>query len=155
MNYISEDLEFFKTSLNEGLVTFKYKKKDGLVRTAIGTINKKIAKNYKDEIIKLERKIVDIVIKEHLHNNIFDYAENNDCVFLYNDDYFYYFQPKKRMREPNPNQTCYFDIEKQQSRSFLNENFLGIIKIENICLEEKDTTEYTKMDIMENMSIQL
>lgn len=125
-------IDYLKEKLNDSIVVFDYKKKDGTIRTARGTVSKKIINEYQEPgEIKLQKKFVDIIIKEHKYNDVFEYASENDCVFIDSDDTYYYFNIKKRYREPNPNQTVYFDLDKMCTRSFVNENYIGIIKVEN------------------------
>ena len=154
MDYIETNIYNFRELLNDSIVTFEYKKKDGTIRTARGSICKKLIQNmfpHNGDEIKLEKKIVDLIIKLHDYENIFDYALENEVIFETEDDDYYYFYPKKRMKTPNENQTCYFDLDKNQSRSFLNENFLGITKIERLCLQEDNTIESINLEDIQTM----
>lgn len=133
MEYINTDLKNLKDLLKESVVVFEYKKKDGSIRKSRGTWNKEIVEKLlppKEPEIKLEKKVVDLIIKEHDYKDISEYSFENNVVFEYEDEDYYYFNPKKRTRVSPEGQTIYFDLDKMSTRSFINDNYLGVIEIE-------------------------
>lgn len=87
----TEKVETLKHQLQEGIVSFKYEKKDGTIREAKGTTKMDIVEEYVRESPK---------------------------------------QTTTKERKVNENQVRYFDIDKEQWRSFCKDKFIDIIENE-------------------------
>lgn len=143
--YISKDFDFFVEKLKTNFVTFEYKKKDGSIRRASGTMNedylKTILKPREPEYWKVEQKVIDVLLKEHNYNGIIDYAEKNKLTFIGVEGEYYVFNeikenyPKRSI--DNSKQKVYFDLSKGATRSFLIENFIGVINYQDINYEKE------------------
>ncbi|MCM1217725.1 MAG: SH3 beta-barrel fold-containing protein [Lachnospiraceae bacterium] len=135
MDYINTSTSFLKEELKEHVITFEYKKKNGDIRTAKGTLCQSIIDELiqpqEIEFIKLEKKYVDIIIKEHDYEDLIQYALENDVDCCGEEDGYYLFLPKPRKKIKNMNNISYFDVDKKEWRSFLSENYFGLITIEN------------------------
>lgn len=138
MNYIDDDISELKNNLKKSIVVFKFKKADGTVRKTRGTCLQEVINEFvppydvfKDpKLIKLEKNIVDIIIKEHGYSDVNEYANENDVdVVNSNDDEFYFFLPKKKKHKVSDGVLMYFDLDKEQFRSFKKENYLGTVEI--------------------------
>ena len=152
MEYIDTKLYTFKDRLQDSIVIFEYKKTNGQIRKAKGTfvdtvINKVLPELTEDDVrnnpnlIKLEKKVVDIVIKEHEYEDILEYAfENNVTSICFgDDDEYYYFLPIRKKHKLSDEQVLYFDLDKKDYRSFKKDNFLGILDI--IKIDEQNVDE--------------
>lgn len=114
--------------LKEGVVTFEFKKKDGSIRTAKGTLNENYIPKVEVENICLHKKEIDILIKEK-YKDLQDYMDANkiELVSISEDNEDYIFKLKKRKVKKNENLIFYYDLEKESFRSFNKENFIRII----------------------------
>ena len=136
------NLEDFKKELDTCIVTFQYTKKDGSIRIAKGTRNKtyinslipKTDENY----IKLEKDVVDLVIELKGYSGLSEYGFENGVEHVKTEHGFYYFKPIKRKKTSSPDVTTYFDVEKLESRSFKNGNFIDVI---DMCIIKEDYVE--------------
>lgn len=84
----TKDLKEFKKALKEGKVTFSYKKVNGEVREAVGTLNGKFSKNLE------------------------------------------LYKSKKEITQTTPGVLRYYDLNSDGWRSFLEENFIEMTKVE-------------------------
>ena len=144
-NLDSKDLGTFQKLLRHNIITFEYYKSDGSIRIAKGTLNPKAIQansvEKEPDYIKLEKKIVNIVLVEHQYESIEEYAqENNVDLVASPDEEYYYFLPKKKHvnREFPKNLISYFDIEKKALRTFKEENFIGFTHIETVKENENE-----------------
>lgn len=131
--YISTEINNLSSSLHTSVVEFEYKKKDGTIRKAKGTLLKERFPNVQKEEIKFEKETIDLLLK--LKNISFEeYIKSNGIILVrtetINTKEFYVFNLVSKKKENN-DMITYFDIEKNEFRSFSKENFLGIISIEN------------------------
>lgn len=140
MGYISEDFETFTNLLRDKIVVFEYKKKDGSIRRAEGTMNPDFVKEHskpkEPEYWEVEQKVIDVILKEHNYESIIDYAAENKLAFIGVKGDCYVFDKIKQERAKRnidySKQKIYFDITKDAARSFLIENFLGVIESKEI-----------------------
>ena len=136
------NLEDFKKELDTCIVTFQYTKKDGSIRTAKGTRNtsyiNSLIPSSDEDYIKFEKDVVDLLIELKGYSDLSEYTLNNGVEHVKTEQGFYYFKPIKRKKTSSPDVTTYFDIEKLESRSFKNENFIDVI---DTCLIKEDYVE--------------
>ena len=129
MNYKSKSVETLSEKLKEGIVEFEYTKKDGTVRRAKGTMSPEYLPEPIPETVSFEMEIIDELMKIKDIPSIDDYAKANGLQLKGIDSEqekpMYVFTPIKRKH--NENLFSYYDIEKDSFRSFIKENFLGII----------------------------
>lgn len=138
--YISKDFEFFTEKLKNNFVTFEYKKKDGSIRRASGTMNPDFVKEHckpkEPEYWEVEQKVIDVILKEHNYEGIIDYATENKLTFIGVKGDCYVFDKIKQERTKRSidysKQKVYFDTDKGAARSFLIENFLGVVDVTDI-----------------------
>lgn len=132
MDYKSTDINFLQEEMKNRIVTFEYKKKDGSIRTAKGTMNEDELPERLPEKISLEKDVIDELMKAKNIQSLDDYAKENGLKYwgTETDEFksYYVFNPIKTERKVNENQILYYDIEKDAFRSFLKDNFLGIIE---------------------------
>ena len=131
--YISTEIKDLSNGLHTSVVEFEYKKKDGTIRKAKGTLLKEKLPNVQKEEIKFEKETIDLLLK--LKNISFEeYTKSNGIILVktetINTKEYYVFNLVSKRKENN-DMITYFDIEKNEFRSFSKENFLGIISIEN------------------------
>lgn len=131
--YISTEIKDLSNGLHTSVVEFEYKKKDGTIRNAKGTLLKERLPNVQKEEIKFEKETIDLLLK--LKNISFEeYTKSNGMILVraetINTKEYYVFNLVSKRKENN-DMITYFDIEKNEFRSFSKENFLGIISIEN------------------------
>lgn len=131
--YISTEIKDLSNGLHTSVVEFEYKKKDGTIRNAKGTLLKERLPNVQKEEIKFEKETIDLLLK--LKNISFEeYTKSNGIILVrtetINTKEYYVFNLVSKRKENN-DMITYFDIEKNEFRSFSKENFLGIISIEN------------------------
>lgn len=131
--YISTEIKDLSNGLHTSFVEFEYKKKDGTIRKAKGTLLKEKLPNVQKEEIKFEKETIDLLLK--LKNISFEeYTKSNGIILVktetINTKEYYVFNLVSKRKENN-DMITYFDIEKNEFRSFSKENFLGIISIEN------------------------
>lgn len=131
--YISTEIKDLSNGLHTSVVEFEYKKKDGTIRKAKGTLLKEKLPNVQKEEIKFEKETIDLLLK--LKNISFEeYTKSNGMILVrtetINTKEYYVFNLVSKRKENN-DMITYFDIEKNEFRSFSKENFLGIISIEN------------------------
>lgn len=131
--YISTEINDLSNGLHTSVVEFEYKKKDGTIRKAKGTLLKEKLPNVQKEEIKFEKETIDLLLK--LKNISFEeYTKSNGMILVraetINTKEYYVFNLVSKRKENN-DMITYFDIEKNEFRSFSKENFLGIISIEN------------------------
>lgn len=131
MNYISTKINDLSNSLHTSVVEFEYKKKDGTTRNAKGTLLKEKIPNVQKEEIKFEKETIDLLLKLK-HISFEEYTESNGIILIrtetINNKDYYVFNLVSKKKE-NKDMITYFDIEKNEFRSFSKENFLGILSI--------------------------
>lgn len=132
MIYKSTNVETLRESLKKDEVIFEYTKKDGTVRTARGTMNPEMLPEQIPDTVTFECGAINTLMKVKNIDNIGDYARGNGLVLKGIDletegGPKYVFTPMKRKIKEN--QILYYDLEKDTFRSFLQENFLGIVDI--------------------------
>lgn len=133
MDYKSTTIDELKESLKQGIVTFEFKKKDGTIRTAKGTTNASYLEDeLEDEVITLDKNVVDDYIDFAGYQSIEEYASRNNTKFVGEVNGMYTFETIKKTKKPNDNIVSYFDIEKQEFRSFVKENYMGLVEIEDL-----------------------
>lgn len=141
MEYISNDIIELKNNLKKSICIFEFKKTDGTIRMSKGTCLQTVIDEFvppydvfKDpKLIKIEKNIVDIIIKEHNYSDLNEYANENDVDIVDSSgDEFYFFLPKKKKHKVSEGVLMYFDLDKKQFRSFKKENYLGTIEILNV-----------------------
>lgn len=128
------DIEYLKSILPDNIVTFKYQKKNGNVRIAMGTLNQNVIESHlkNNDTLTIPFDIMDILISEHGYKDVHEYAEHNEVNLIDMDDKNYIFRHVKRPKSPSTNTITYFDLEKNEMRSFINENYLGTINVKPI-----------------------
>ena len=131
MKYKSNDINDLSQELKEGVVTFEYKKKDGSVRTAQGTLNDEYLQEKIPDKVYLEVIVISTLMREKNIPTMKEYAQENGLEYLYteihDDKMCYVFEPIKKEKKVNENVMTYYDVEKDAFRSFNKENFLGIL----------------------------
>lgn len=121
MDYRCTSVETLSEKLKDGIVEFEYKKKDGSIRKAKGTLKKEFLPE--EEIISFPVDAIDVLMKEKNIQSLEEYAKPNGLKYIEKRDSFYTFKFTKE----NENTISYFDLEKKEFRSFIKENFLGIL----------------------------
>ena len=129
MEYKSTNIEDLSLELKERVVTFEYRKKDGSVRTAQGTLNEEYIPEKLPEVINFDvAPIRALMTAKHIWT-LEDYAKENGLEYIGKpDENTYSFKPIKKEKKVNENVMTYYDVEKDAFRSFKKDNFLGIVK---------------------------
>ena len=148
------DINFynFEELLEDNIITFKYRKKDGSIREAKGTKNSNYIASLcpfdiERDSIKFEKEPIDKLV-ELRYEDVNDYAQSNGLSLLYvDDDKYYYFIPQRREKKYNPNVLNYFDIDKKEYRSFIKDNYIGVIDMTIIKDDEEDVIDIENIDI--------
>ena len=129
MDYKSTSVEALSEKLKEGIVEFEYTKKDGTVRKARGTMLPDYLPEPIPEEVSFEVEVIDILMKEKNIPSIEEYAKANGLqlkgIDLELEKPMYVFTPIKRKH--NDKLFSYYDVDKDSFRSFIKENFLGIL----------------------------
>lgn len=125
------NIEELKESLKTNVVTFKYQKKDGTERIAKGTLKEDLLPPKEPDEFELDKEGVDANVGQN-YENIEEYLKKNklEIVGESEDGKKYMF---KRIRKPharNENLVSYFDLEKEEFRSFNKDNFIEVISVE-------------------------
>lgn len=133
MEKIEEVRDVLYKKMLSGVVEFQYKKQNGEIRNAKGTLDGEMleevyTKSEKKHEIRLNKESVDIVIIEHGYKDIHDYADNNDVEFSHIENDEYVFKKKKRKIVDQDKYFTYYDVDKKGIRSFLIENYIGILE---------------------------
>jgi len=130
MGYKSTSVEVLNEELRKGVVTFEYTKKDGTARTAKGTLNEELLPERIPEKIAFDTEAIDALMYVKNINTLEDYAKANGLEYLgiegTSPNLQYTF--KKAEKSRNENQVSYYDVEKESFRSFIKDNFLGIVE---------------------------
>lgn len=125
------DTNEFKELLKEHVVVFEYDKKDGTRRVAKGTLCDKYLPDKEPDEFELDKTSVDTLVKTK-YGSFDEYLENNKIELLgeSDDGTKYLFRHKKKERKANENLVSYYDLEKEEFRSFDKNNFRGVVKID-------------------------
>ena len=75
MEYKSNDINVLSHELKEGVVTFEYKKKDGSVRTAKGTLNDEYLPEKIPDKVYLEAIVISTLMREKNIPTMKEYAQ--------------------------------------------------------------------------------
>lgn len=123
--------EELKTALKNGVVVFEYTKKDGTKRIARGTLNENLLPETEPDEFELDKTGVDSLV-ESKYGSFEEYLENNKIEHIgeSEDGTKYLFRHKKKERKKNENIVSYYDLDKDEFRSFNKENFIGVISTE-------------------------
>lgn len=130
MNYKSTSVEILNEELKKGVVIFEYTKKDGTVRTAKGTLNDNLLPEKLPNRITFNTEAIDALMYAKNIDTLEEYAKANGLEYLGvigtlpNLQYEF----KKVDRVHNDNMVSYYDVEKDSFRSFVKDNFLGIVE---------------------------
>lgn len=128
MSYKSTSVDYLLESLKDRIVVFEYTKKDGSVRTAKGTLNSEYLPEPIPDIIKFDIPVIDALMSAKNIPSLNEYAKENGLSFVDVDvdNCKYIFSPiKKKVNKENL--ISYYDIEKDSFRSFIKDNYLGIL----------------------------
>ena len=138
MEYKSNDINDLSQELKERIVTFEYKKLDGSVRTATGTMMESYIPEKLPDIIYLDREAVDALMEAKNIKTLEEYAKENGLEYMLLSSHpetnktVYVFVPAREKRklseETLASLMTYYDVEKDAFRSFKKDNFLGIVK---------------------------
>ena len=130
MNYKSTSVEVLNEELRKGVVTFEYTKKDGTVRTAKGTLNDELLPEKLPDRVTFDTDVIDALMYVKGINTLEEYAKANGLEYMGVVGTLPKFQYafKKIEKSHNENQVSYYDVEKDSFRSFIKDNFLGIIE---------------------------
>ena len=125
------NVEELKTALKNGVVIFEYEKKDGTKRVAKGTLNENFLPEMEPAEFELGKEGVDKIV-ESTYTDFDEYMEKNkiELVGESEDGLNYIFKHKKKTRKPNENIVSYYDLEKEEFRSFNKDHFIGVISAE-------------------------
>lgn len=130
MNYKSTNVDVLNEELKKGVVTFEYTKKDGTLRTAKGTLNDELLPERVPERITFDTAAIDALMYAKGIDSLEDYAKENGLEYLgvvgTLPNFQYSF--KRAERKHNENLVSYYDVEKDSFRSFIKDNFLGIVE---------------------------
>lgn len=120
-----------KETLKNNVVIFEYTKTDGTTRTAKGTLREDLLPKREPDEFELEKNAVDTLISEK-YGSMEEYMNENkiELVGESKDGAAYLFRHKKKTVKKNENVVNYYDLEKNQFRSFKKENFIKIVTIE-------------------------
>lgn len=153
MEALHINLNRFEELLENNIITFQYKKKDGSIREAKGTKNSKYIVSLcpfdlERDSIKFEKEPIDKLV-ELRYEDVNDYAMSNGLSLLLvpTDDKHYYFVPLKREKKYSPDVINYFDIDKKDYRSFRIDNYIGVIDMTVIKNDEEDVIDIENIDI--------
>lgn len=130
MSYKSTSVDVLNEELRKGVVTFEYTKKDGTVRTAKGTLNDELLPEKLPDRITFDTEAIDALMYAKGINTLEEYAKANGLEYLGvictlpNLQYEF----KKAEKSHNENQVTYYDVDKDAFRSFVKNNFLGIVE---------------------------
>lgn len=138
MEYKSTNINDLSLELKERVVTFEYKKLDGSVRTATGTMMESYIPEKLPDVIYLDLEAVDALMKAKNIKTLEEYAKENGLEYMYVSSHpetnktVYVFVPAREKRklseETLVSLMTYYDVEKDAFRSFKKDNFLGIVK---------------------------
>lgn len=122
-----------KTALKEGIVVFEYEKKDGTKRLAKGTLNESLLPEKEPDEFELEKEGVDTNVEKN-YENLDEYLKKNklEIVGESEDGKRYMFKRVRKPRAKNDSLVSYYDLEKEEFRSFRKESFIGIISEEKL-----------------------
>lgn len=141
-SYISTDLSYLDENLKNRIILFEYRKKDGTIRRAKGTMNEDFILQHtaphETDTWEVEVEVIDELLKVHSYNDVLEYASENDLVYVGIKGKSYVFERRKiaPKRCPIPvTQRIYFDIDRNELRSFLVDNFLGVIGYSDLNFE--------------------
>lgn len=127
------NVDNLKTALKEGIVIFEYEKKDGTKRLAKGTLNENLLPEKEPDEFELEKDGVDKNVEKN-YENIEEYLKKNKIEIIgeSEDGKRYMFKRVRTHRVKNDSLVSYYDIEKEEFRSFRKESFIGIISKEKL-----------------------
>lgn len=130
MGYKSTSVEVLNEGLKKGVVTFEYTKKDGSVRTAKGTLNDELLPEKIPDRVTFDTDAIDALMYAKGINTLEEYAKANGLEYLGVVGTLPKFQYvfKKAEKSHNENQVSYYDVDKDAFRSFVKDNFLGIVE---------------------------
>lgn len=125
------DINELKELMKEHIVVFEYDKKDGTRRVAKGTLCEKYLPEKEPDEFELDKTGVDSLV-ETKYNSFEEYLENNKIEHIgeSEDGTKYLFRHKKKERKRNENLVSYYDLEKDEFRSFDKDNFRGIVSVD-------------------------
>lgn len=128
MNNYKNEIAFLKEMLQQGEVKFSYRKADGTVRTARGTLSKDMLP--KKEKVRFPVAAIDALMEAKDIKTMEEYAEPNGLVYVGRMDIEgcepeYIFEHVGRSRNVEGYFT-YFDLDKNEFRTFIEENYIGI-----------------------------
>ena len=127
MGYKSTSVEVLYEELKKGVVTFEYTKKDGTVRTAKGTLNDELLPEKLPDQLSFDVNVIDTLMQAKSIPSLDVYAKENGLKYIGKSDSSYVFEPASPEKELSENVVRYYDIDKDHFRSFVKENFLGIL----------------------------
>lgn len=130
MGYKSTSVEVLNEELKKGVVTFEYTKKDGSVRTAKGTLNDELLPEKIPDRVTFDTDVIDALMYAKGINTLEEYAKANGLEYMGVVGTLPKFQYvfKKAEKSHNENQVSYYDVDKDTFRSFVKDNFLGIVE---------------------------
>lgn len=126
---MEEKINELKELLKEHVVVFEYTKKDGSIRTAKGTLVETYLPEKEPEEFELDKKSVDYLV-ETKYESFDKYLESNKIELIEESENVYKFKHKKKERKRNENLVSYYDLDKDEFRSFNKDNFIGIISVD-------------------------
>ena len=130
-NNMEERLEELINSLKEGVVVFEYVKKDGSTRVARGTLNEKFLPEKEPDEFELDKEGVDTLVGVK-YKDMDEYMSLNKIELIgeSEDGKNYKFKHKHRKVQKNENLLSYYDLEKEEFRSFDKSNFKKVLMVE-------------------------
>lgn len=130
MGYKSTSVEVLNEELKKGVVTFEYTKKDGSVRTAKGTLNDELLPEKIPDRVTFDTDAIDALMYAKGISTLEEYAKANGLEYMGVVGTLPKFQYvfKKAEKSHNENQVSYYDVDKDAFRSFVKDNFLGIVE---------------------------
>lgn len=117
-----EDFNLFKEKLQISICVFEYKKSNGEIRRAIGTLCKDLIppqKSIYDRAISLIKSI------SESKDILSDYSKVN--VFVLANKFLQEIEDSQSSKKQNDNVQVYYDFEASQFRCFTKTNFIKTI----------------------------
>lgn len=130
-NNMEEKLKELIDSLKEGVVVFEYEKKDGSTRVAKGTLNEKFLPEREPDEFELDKESVDTLVGVK-YKDLDEYMTLNKIELIgeSEDGKNYKFKHKKKAVQKSDKVLSYYDLEKEEFRSFTKDNFKRILTVE-------------------------
>ena len=126
------DFEWLKDKMTEGIVWFVFKKKDGTIREALGTLaNKYLPPSNPSQFLRLTPGEVDALNKGHLPLQEFYYlyCQRNGLELIHDTQNPGYitFKIIKKSRAASPSVFTYYDMQKKGWRRFSKNSFIKVV----------------------------